>query len=130
MVIQTGEIAWTNGPFQPGPWPDIKNFQNNLKKLLCQGERVEADSGYVGDSKVDHPNKNCHNLGQWISKYDVRARHETVNKRMKQFYCLKHVFRHSVEKHIDFFNAVVMVTQINLTHGCEPLYHVPYRTHN
>jgi hypothetical protein len=60
------------------PTLTLARYKKFLKQL--EGEQVEVDSGYVGDSKVDHPNKNYHNLGQWISKYDdLRARHETVD---------------------------------------------------
>jgi len=130
LCIQTGWIVWINGPFAPGPWPDISIFRDGLKKLLFLGERVEADNGSRGDFAVDAPEERCPNLLQHIAKAWCRSRHETVNKRFKQFNVLKNCFRHDIEKHMICFQAIVVVTQIALTDGGEPLFDVPYRTCN
>ena len=129
LCIQTGWIVWINGPFAPGPWTDLNIFRYGLKKMLLPRERVEADSGYP-DFKVDGPEDHCPSLGQHRAKSDVRARHETVNRRMKQFFILRNIFRHEIKKHVFVFDAIAVITQISIQYGREPLYCVPYRTYN
>ena len=58
-------------------------------------------------------------------KKDVASRHETVNKRLKQYGCLTQRFRHSVAKHAACFRAVAVLTQLAIEYG-EPLYQVDY----
>jgi hypothetical protein len=48
------------------------------------------------------------------------TRHETVNRRLKQFYCINLRFRHSLHLHPRFFHAVVNLTQLMIEIG-EPL---------
>ena len=55
----------------------------------------------------------------------VRSRQETVNKRLKQFNCLKTQFRHDVLYHGTFFRAAAVLTQLSLKH-IEPLFQVQY----
>jgi hypothetical protein len=61
-------------------------------------------------------------------KQDVRSRHESCNKRFKEWEILNQVFRHGVDKHRDVFLAVAALTQINIRSG-NPLWQVrDYRT--
>ena len=55
----------------------------------------------------------------------MRARHETVNKRIKQFSSLAGIFRHDLDAHSDFVYAACVITQIALEMG-EPLFKVEY----
>ena len=56
----------------------------------------------------------------------VRSRHETVNKRMKQFGCLRQPFRHhDFAKHSSCFRAVAVLTQVAIEFG-ETLFEVEY----
>ena len=73
---------------------DISIFRSGLKSMLKNGERVEADKGYIGEPYyVDLPDKmSGRDSGQHKRKYTVRSRHETCNKRFKQFNCLKNFF--------------------------------------
>ena len=48
---------------------------------------------------------------------DVRARHETANKRLKQWNALSGVFRHDLSKHSTVFHAVALITQIAIESG-------------
>ena len=127
VCIQTGEVVWTKGPFAAGAWPDIEIFRGWLKHYLLPGERVEADYGYAGDEKVDAPEDFTTNMGQYEDKFVVRARHETVNARFKQFNALRETFRHSRHKHAHVFNSVAVITQLAIISG-EPLFPVTYRT--
>ena len=97
-------------------------------------ERVEADKGYRGASgKVDLPHEclgRSNPIKQRRSKALVRARHETLNKRLKQFNCLKMIFRHDLSKHKTTFKAVCVITQYTLECG-NPLFRISgYKTKN
>ena len=94
-----------------GRWPDINIFRVGLKGRLNATEMVVADKGYRGDSK-------CRTPSHLVSRTDSRAtnkalaRHETVNKRLKQFKVLKEQFRHPLYKHKDCFYASAAATQV------------------
>ena len=128
ICIQTGHIVWVNGPFAPGPHPDLVVFRLGLKKYLLPGERVEADKGYRGDIKTDTPDDNCPSYAQFKAKENVRDRHETVNRRFKEFNVLKTTFRHEIIKHVWVFHAIVVITQLSIEYGGRPLYQVAYKT--
>ena len=59
------------------------------------------------------------------ARYRARSRHETVNKRVKQFKILRDTFRSDIEKHSYVFRAVLVLTQLSLKRG-EPLFEVEY----
>ena len=128
LCIQTGHIVWTHGPF-PGSYHDVVIFRFGLKAALAPGERCEADKGYRGEfHTIDLPDECC--TGNSLQKYSksiVRARQETVNRRYKQFGCLKQVYRHGLYKHCSIFHAVTVIIQINIECGNE-LFHVNYKT--
>jgi hypothetical protein len=119
VCIATGDIVWVTGPFKCGKWPDIKIFQHGLKRLLGVGEDVEADSGYRYDKRVQHPGM-INSWAQLRSKNLVRARHETVNARLKQFSILTQVFRHDIDKHLYVFMACAVMTQLTFERGYRP----------
>ena len=123
LNIQNGWICWTKGPFAPGKWPDINIFRGWLKKELEKGEMVEADAGYRGDFRVSCPS-DWRNNKENSMKRAARARHETVNRRLKQFNCLKN-FRHGKELHAYCFNSIAVITQLAIENG-EPLYNIKY----
>jgi hypothetical protein len=74
-----------------------KIFCQGLKKKLEEaGEKAEADMGYRGElATIRHPRV-------YVSKSDrkakaiSRARHETINRCMKQFGCLSQTYRHNI----------------------------------
>ena len=47
-----GDVVWVHGPFPCGDWPDIVIFRSSLISFLDEGERVEADDGYVGEAPM------------------------------------------------------------------------------
>lgn len=124
LCIQTGLIVWTNGPYPCGKWSDISIFRHKLKKKLGRYEYAEADKGYRGDRQIASPDEFDTNEEN-VLKFDVRARHETVNRRMKDFAVLRERFRHHISKndmsnHEVCFNCIAVVTQLNL--HFKPLY--------
>ena len=94
LSIQRGDICWSNGPYPAGKWPDISIFRDKLKLMLKKGERVEADFGYRGEKSLEHPGKHGNDEKRKRQKARVRSRQEHVNKRFKQFNCLKNMWRH------------------------------------
>lgn len=126
VCIRSGNIVWLHGPFPCGEWPDIKIFRHALIDQLSEGERVEADDGYVGESPrhikipdaLDSKEKNR-------MRATVRMRHETVNRRFKQFGALKQTFRHDLIFQSAFVRAVVVITQLAFQNG-EPVFDVDY----
>ena len=118
---------WLNGPFEAGMWPDISIFRCALKSMLAANERVEADDGYIGESPefIKCPKMFADQTATERMQSIVRQRHETFNKRFKQFGVLKNRYRHDIKKHGDVFRAVAVITQIALDNG-EPLFSVDY----
>ena len=115
--LQSGNICWVNGPFPAGSWPDLKIFKSKLVNRLGPNEKVEADCGYR--------HHKCRMPGEFVSLSDkrakkARARHETVNARLRQFGCLSQNFRHELWKHQICFEAVVVCTQIAFYNGEGP----------
>ena len=51
ISISTGNIVWANRPFPCGV-PDLKIFRQNLRRQLTPGEKVVADQGYNGNTKI------------------------------------------------------------------------------
>ena len=129
VSILSGDIVWVNGPYLPGKCNDHTIFKDyGLLEHLEDGERVETDDGYIfldpeftkARSGIFHPevNKDVRNR--------VRARHETINRRMKVFNCLAQKFHHSdLGKHQDCFRAVAAIVQYALEHG-EQIWQVNY----
>ena len=128
VCIQTSHIVWTNGPFAAGRCHDITIFRKTLKKLLRPWERVEADLGYSGDERVHGPDDHAPNMRQYIIKYQLRDRHETINKLLKEFGCLQHRFRHDVNDHGMFFSAVAVIVQITIARGERVPFKINYKT--
>ena len=118
----TGEIVWLHGPFPCGSWPDLKILRGALIKQLSPGEKVVADQGYRGESDyIVTPTGELDDITK-----PVRGRHETVNRRFKQWGILHRVFLHQVEKHQDCFFAVAVVTEVAIEHG-EALFGIDYQ---
>ena len=127
IVIMTGMIAWVNGPFPCGAINDTKIFMEGLCNELDDYERVEADEGYksldpefcktpYGYTSISDPErKELQNR--------VRARQETINKRLKQFGVLNRVYRHDIEDHMDIVHAISVLIQLQMMNG-EPLFQI------
>ena len=128
VCLRTSDIVWINGPHYPGTHNDIAIFQMALIHLLDDGERLEADRGYIGEhpTYIKMPTGIDQNENrQWLDQRH-RNRHETVNKRFKVFNCMNSKFRHSMEKHGDCFNCVATLTQLSMDHGGVGLFPVVY----
>jgi hypothetical protein len=128
ISIIHGELVWVNGPYEPGMWNDLMIFRNSLLSELDEGERVEADDGYRGEAPrhVKCPKSmGAHAITESMQAL-VRRRHETVNKRLKQWGILKQVYRGELHTHGLAFRVCAVVThQLAIENG-EPLFSVDY----
>ena len=81
--------------------------------LLQAGEKAVADLGYRGEpATINLPEEGTQ---EWIYRMAVaRARHETCNRRFKQWNILQHRFRHNVDDHTTYFTAVAVITQLQI----------------
>jgi hypothetical protein len=113
VCIQTGWICWTNGPYPCGEWSDLRISRDALIYHLEPGEKVVADGGY-GGAYHDKPDKRRQGSSREKMKAAARARHETVNARLKEFSCLSSKWRHSIGKHMLAFEAVANLVQIKI----------------
>ena len=117
VAISTGSIVWAHGPFPCGTHTDLTIFRLKLKGMLDSKEKVVADCGY--------PDKQCvtPRVDDSRDMTALLARHETMNRRLKQFAVLSHVFRHDRSLHSHCFHAVCNLTQLMIENG-EPLFNV------
>ena len=110
-------IVWVNGPF-PGARNDNRIFwEDGLADNLYEGERLIADAGYhdrPGEREVFEKinNKNDQDPKDRMISL-IRSRHETVNRRFKEWGCLGKTFRHNVQDHARCFFAVANLVQLN-----------------
>lgn len=131
VCIKSGDIVWINGPFECSK-NDGTIFCEGLALLLAEDEGVECDSGYMGHKAMKNNNVNNSRL-QRREKNVVRARHETVNARLKVFNILNVPFRHSnprdamMQKHGVCFKAIAVITQLKFEAG-EKSFDVKYTT--
>ena len=122
VAIYHDKIVWINGPYPAGQ-NDMKVFckPGGLMEKIPDGRRAIGDEGYRGKPlKVSTKNKyNSEELSKFSSR--VRARHETVNSRLKSFGILSQVFRSKgerrMEKHKSVFEACCVIVQYELDHG-------------
>ena len=120
ISIFSGDIVWVSGPYRAGRYPDLTIFwQGGLKdRLLHHKEVAVADKGYRGEEDyIDLPDEGSTMHQAMMSR--ACARHETCNRRFKQFAILGNRFRHSINWHRTIFHAVAVLTQINIDQGNE-----------
>lgn len=109
---------WAHGGFPCGEYPDLKMARETFALALNDGERSMADKGYRDERYFLLPNSRNNKKHKVIM-----SRHETVNKRIRQFQSLKQIYRHDRQKHPMVFHAVLNLTQLLIENG-EPLFTV------
>jgi DDE superfamily endonuclease len=138
VCIQTGWIVHVNGPYPCGSWHDLTVARDDLcYKLLAQsqfeGEMALADGGYQDGYQFFETPTGHNTPDQWM-KAQARARHETINRRIKQWSVMGQRFRADHKEHGTYFHAVANLTQyLIMSSGFEPendeernLFHVVY----
>jgi hypothetical protein len=124
LCIQTGWIVWVHGPYPCGSHPDLKIARMGVFTQLNEGEMVVADGGYR-DGRVFADTPTGMNNADQRMKSIVRARHETVNGRIKNFRILKDIYRSNLDDHGLVFKACAVIIQIAIQTD-EPLFEVVY----
>lgn len=117
LNIRNGHIVWAFGGYPCGEYPDLLLAREAFVLALNYNERAMADKGYK-DPLFILPNANNGSRHKFFM-----CRHETVNKRLRQFNILKIDFRHDRQKHPMVFHAVANLTQLMIENG-EPLFNV------
>ena len=87
---------------------------------LDDGEKAEADDGYMGEpTKTLIPKVNTYTPADAELRQCVHNRHETINRRLKEWKCLGLSLKpsHSLEKHSMMFRAVVVISQLLIENG-------------
>jgi len=124
VCIHTGWIVWINGPFPCGSWPDLRIARDELIYWVPYGEYIIGDGGYRDNRNYFWTPTGLNRLEDRMQSI-ARARHETVNARLKKFNCLVHVYRHRRTKHGQLFTAVANIVQMEIETDA-PLFHVEY----
>jgi DDE superfamily endonuclease len=116
--IQNGWIVHVNGPFPAGRYSDLKIARERLTTLLensvCEGEMALADGGYQdGYLYFETPTGDNESEDQRM-KAIARARHETINRRLKVWRILNNRYHGNIAKHGHIFMAVANITQLGI----------------
>lgn len=120
ISIYSGDIVWIHGP-HVGSKHDYTIFKEKLKQMLDEDEMIEADAGYgikgVSYDDVIRSRDDYLTEEERLEKSEIRARHETCNRRFKTWSILKQQFRNCRKKHQLVFFAVVVMTQLSIDNG-------------
>jgi DDE superfamily endonuclease len=114
VCIQTGWIVWLHGPFPCGKYSDRSIFRRALEKLLDPYEKILADGGYQDAEGGTTETPNGLNTYDQYMKQVARARHETINKRFKDFAILNNKYRGNRFFHIYIFTAIANLVQVDI----------------
>jgi hypothetical protein len=91
---------------------------------LRRGEKILADGGYCDGNLVSETPTGYNNDDQAM-KHIARARHETINGRLKSFSVLSSVFRHRLELHGKCFHFIAILIQMMIENE-ECIFQVDY----
>ena len=118
LNVQSGDICWAYGGYPAGV-SDLQMARVGILKHIVPGEKIIADKGYRGEpNKIITPTQNSGPFNKQLKL--IMARHELINKRIKEFSCMNSTWRHGWKSHILAFYAVVSLTQIRIQNG-EPM---------
>jgi hypothetical protein len=98
-----------------------------IKHALDNGEKVEADMGYVGEPLHISTKDDFRSEEHQRSKDLARARQENINRYLKQFDVLYNTFRHDIQKHAVCFWAVAVITQLSIRFEEKLIWQVNYQ---
>ena len=86
-----------------------------------------ADEGYVGHAdKIVCPTNAGNPPKLQKMQGRARARHETLNGRLKNWGILSQTFRHRIHLHGTVFRACAVILQVGIISGEERLFNVEY----
>ena len=119
VALYSSNIVWASGPHLPGVKNDLIIYRESLKHaLIANNEMAFADAGYGGEPKTIQEKGRGTKEERYVATR-ARARHETVNRRMKEWNSLSSQFRHNkgydVTNHGLVFDAVLVLTQLSIS---------------
>ena len=120
--LHQSRVVHLNGPYRAAQH-DTTVFRDELMGKIPDGKFCIGDKGYLGKpDKVMGPNS--HDFPE-VRKFKgrARARHESFNKKIKNFECMDSVFRHGITNHKICLEATVVICQYQMELG-EPLFDV------
>ena len=113
LNVHTGDICWAFGGF-PAGLGDLDMARKGVLKRISRREKIIADNGYIGlPDKIIVPSDDVSSIENKRHKL-LMARHEHINKRVKDFKCMNSIWRHGWKAHIMTFYAIVNIVQIKL----------------
>ena len=84
---------------------------------IDQNEKTISDNTYTDEKYFIIPRQYPRNSIKHRTIKEILARHETVNRRFKQFGVLSQRFRHHISLHPYCFNAVANIVQVMIDSG-------------
>ena len=116
ICIAKCHIVHINGPFLCGDWPDLRIARNLLHSRLGPNEYYLADAGYrCGNGPALM--RNALPPHRRATFDQLMARHETINRRFKEFAVLAGKYRHEESKHAEIFRCIAVLVQLDILHG-------------
>ena len=104
-------IVWISGPSVGEKHDSGVIFRKGLSTKLFEDEAAECDAGCGDDRKLQTQDMGEHRVDRKM-KANVRAQHEAVNSRLKQFNVLTTHFRHETKQRRNDEEAQ------DVLHGC------------
>ena len=131
VALYSPSICWVAGGVPAGTYTDIKIARVDgglVEHLQSVNEHGMADNGYDGEQAFLTPIRGSDLANEELS-YNLwlrrgLARHEIVNKRLKQFRVLNSIFRHTEEFHRECFMACAVLTQLSMQE--EPIHDISF----
>lgn len=111
---------WAHGGLPCGEWSDLRLSRNAYINMVQEEEYTIADKGYNDTQYFLFPTKDNTRTRKIRT---ILARHETINRRIKQFRVMGCRFRHQLHLHPRCFHAVINLIEITIE-NCEPLYQI------
>lgn len=108
ISIVEGWIVWASGGLPCGEWSDLK-IAKDLYIHFAKNEVTLADRGYPLKPYFKQPSN--------ALERKILARHETLNRRLKEFSILSVTFRNSLKRHPLIFHAIVNIIQVSIENG-------------
>jgi DDE superfamily endonuclease len=91
--------------------------EGGLKEKIPEGKRIIADNGYHGEDAIISAPNQLDSQETREFKRRARARHETLNGRIKSHNITDQRFRSVHIKHQIIFEAVAVVVQYDMDNG-------------
>jgi len=116
ITNREGTIIRVDGPYIAGCFPDAEIFRRGAMLELEPGETCQGDGIYRNQLPHVFPGDTNEEERKFANR--VRARHETLNSRLKRFGILDQKFRsNDFEKHGWAFRAVAVLCQLEIQVG-------------